>query len=252
MILADGTRARLARGARAPDALEACRALGAQWTGPTLLRRVSGYNLDALAGADPDWPRVVCGSEGTLAIIAAAEVRLAEIPAHRGLALLAFPDVDAALDAVVDLLATGPSAIELLDAAMLDPANRAPLTAGLTGFGRGAGALLVIEYSGAEEDVRARRGRRRRRARRTGPRRPGRGLGRAACRNRAGPARRGRGRHRPADARRRTACRSSKTRPCRRVRSPRSPVRCGACSPRRACRRSGTATRASGVCTSGR
>jgi len=155
VILADGTRARLARGAPAPAALEACRPLAADWVGPTLLRRVSGYNLDALAGEHPDWPRLVCGSEGTLAIIAAAELRLVPIPACRGLGLLAFGDVDAALGAVVDLLATGPSAVELLDAAMLDPANRAPLTAGLTAFGRGAAALLVVEYSGAEDQVRA-------------------------------------------------------------------------------------------------
>jgi len=155
VILADGTRARLARGAPAPPALEACRPLGADWSGPTLLRRVSGYNLDALVGEDPDWPRVLCGSEGTLAVIAAAELGLQPIPARRGLGLLAFADVDGALGAVVDLVATGPSAIELLDAAMLDPANRAPVTAGLTGFGRGAGALLVVEYSGAEDEVRA-------------------------------------------------------------------------------------------------
>ncbi len=156
VILADGSRARLRRGAAAPAVFQACRPLAAAWRGPTLLRRVSGYNLDALAGDAPDWPRLVCGSEGTLAVIAAAELGLVPIPACRGLGLLRFPDVDAALGAVVDLLATRPSAIELLDAAMLDPANRARATAGLTAFGRGAGALLVVEYSGSEEEVRRR------------------------------------------------------------------------------------------------
>ena len=156
VVIADGTSATLRRGGGAPAVLEGCRPLADAWSGPSLLRRVSGYNLDALAGAHPDWPRLVCGSEGTLALITGAESALVPIPAARGLALLGFADVDAALDAVTDLLPTGPSAIELMDAAMLDPGNRAPLTSGLTGFGRGAGALLMVEYSGSVDEVRAR------------------------------------------------------------------------------------------------
>lgn len=156
VLLADGTRATLRRGSPAPAVLEGCRPLADDWSGPGLLRRVSGYNLDALAGDTPDWPRVVCGSEGTLAVLLGAELRLEPRPAARGLALIPFPDVDAALDAVVDLLADGPSAIELLDAAMLDPANRARATASLTAFGAGAGAMLVVEHSGDPEEVRRR------------------------------------------------------------------------------------------------
>jgi FAD/FMN-containing dehydrogenase/Fe-S oxidoreductase len=156
VALPGGERATLRRGAPAPAVLERCRPLGAEWTGPSLLRRVSGYALDALAGDEPDWPRLLCGSEGTLALTLGAELGLVPLPAARGLALLAYPDVDAALDAVVDLLRTGPSAIELLDGAMLDPANRAASTAALTEFGRGAGAMLVVEHSGAPEEVRER------------------------------------------------------------------------------------------------
>jgi FAD/FMN-containing dehydrogenase/Fe-S oxidoreductase len=155
VVLADGTRTTLRRGRAVPAVLEACRPLADAWSGPALLRRVSGYNLDALAGDAPDWPRLVCGSEGTLALIVGAELVLDPVPAARGLGLVGFADVDAALAAVVDILPTGPSAVELMDAAMLDPANRAPLTARLTAFGRGLGALLVVEYSGAPEQVRA-------------------------------------------------------------------------------------------------
>ncbi|HWH14360.1 MAG TPA: FAD-binding and (Fe-S)-binding domain-containing protein, partial [Miltoncostaeaceae bacterium] len=155
VLLADGTRATLRRGAPPPAALAACAPLAADWSGPALLRRASGYLLDALAGADPDWPRVICGAEGTLALILSARLRLVELPPARGLALLPFADVDAALRAVPDLLRTGPSAIELMDAAMLDPANRAGATAGLVGFAAGAASMLVVEYSGAPEEVRA-------------------------------------------------------------------------------------------------
>ncbi|MCC6829859.1 MAG: FAD-binding oxidoreductase [Thermoleophilia bacterium] len=156
VVLADGTRATLRRGAAAPAVFEGCRPLAGDWEGPSLLRRVSGYNLDALAGDDPDWPRLLCGSEGTLAVTTGAELHLEPRPMARGLALLPFPDVDAALDAVVDLLADGPSAIELLDEAMLDPANRARATASLTGFGDGVAAMLVVEHSGDPDDVRRR------------------------------------------------------------------------------------------------
>ena len=100
VTLADGTRATLGRGRPAPAALEAARPLAAAAWPAALLRRVSGYDLGALAGDEPDWPRLLCGSEGTLAVTRAAVLRLVERPAARGLALLPFASVDAALEAV--------------------------------------------------------------------------------------------------------------------------------------------------------
>ena len=103
VVLADGTRATLGRGgARRPPRLEAARPLGAAAWPAALLRRVSGYDLGALAGEEPDWPRLLCGSEGTLAVTRAAVLRLVERPAARGLALLPFASVDAALEAAVE------------------------------------------------------------------------------------------------------------------------------------------------------
>lgn len=159
VTLADGSRATLRRGAPAPAALEGARGLAAAARPPALVRRVSGYNLDALAGGAPDWPRLLCGSEGTLAVTRAAVVRLVERPAARGLALVPYPDVDAALDAVPALLEAGPSAIELMDRALLDPANRPPAVRRLLGTVAAAPALLVVEHSGERGDVAARLGR---------------------------------------------------------------------------------------------
>ncbi len=153
VVLADGTRATLRRGDAAPAALAACAALADSVEVPTLLRRVSGYALDALRGDAPDWPRLICGSEGTLAVITRAELRLVELPACRGLVVVGFDDVNAALAAVVPLLATHPSAIELLDGAMVDPANRPRATAGLVGVFSGSPAMLVVEFSGSAEQV---------------------------------------------------------------------------------------------------
>ena len=159
VTLADGSRATLRRGAPAPAALEGVRGLAAAARPPALVRRVSGYNLDALAGDAPEWPRLLCGSEGTLAVTRAAVVRLVERPAARGLALVPFPDVDAALEAVPALLEAGPSAIELMDRALLDPANRPPAVRRLLGALADAPALLVVEHSGERGEVAARLGR---------------------------------------------------------------------------------------------
>lgn len=156
VLLADGTRATVRRGETPAPALEGLRGLGAAARPPALLRRVSGYNLDALAGDSPDWPRLFCGSEGTLAVTLGATLRLVERPATRGLVLIAYRTVDEALEAVVGLLPAGPSAVELLDRAMLDPRNRAPATAQLTAFAGDADAMLVVEYQGDAEEVAAR------------------------------------------------------------------------------------------------
>ena len=153
VVLADGTRARLLKGSPVPPALESARPLAAHATAPRLLRRVSGYNLDALAGDEPDWPRLVCGSEGTLALITGATLRLVERPAARGLAIVAYPTIDRALDAVTEILPSGPSAVELLDREMVDPRNRAAATAELTAFAGDALAMLVVEYEGATDEV---------------------------------------------------------------------------------------------------
>ena len=141
VTLADGTRATLRRGAPPPAALAAARPLAAAARPPALLRRVSGYDLGALEGGDPDWPRLLCGSEGTLALVRAAEVALVPRPAARGLALRSFPSVDAALEAAVEALDHGPSAVELMarSAVNLD-----------------APAQLLIEQSGEPGEVAAR------------------------------------------------------------------------------------------------
>lgn len=156
VVLADGTRATLRPGGAAPPALEGARPLADGFAPPALVRRVSGYALDALAGPAPDWPRLLCGSEGTLAVTRRAELGLVERPAARGLALVPFASVDAALEAVVGLLEAGPSAIELMDRALLDPANRPPSVRALMGFASEAAALLVVEHSGEPDDVAAR------------------------------------------------------------------------------------------------
>ena len=60
---------------------------------PGILRRVSGYGLDALLDPDTlDLARLVCGSEGTLAITTRADLRLHPLPDRPRNGVAAVPD----------------------------------------------------------------------------------------------------------------------------------------------------------------
>ena len=117
---------------------------------PALVRRVSGYALDALAGdgARLAAPALRLGGHAGRHPPRRAAARRA--PGRRaGWRWCRFPSVDAALEAVVGLLEAGPSAIELMDRALLDPANRPPAVRAADGLRRrDAAALLVVEHSG--------------------------------------------------------------------------------------------------------
>ena len=120
---------------------------------PKVIRRVGGYNLDAFTGDRPTFnmAHMIVGSEGTLAIILAAKVRLIPRPAHTVIGIAAFPTVDDALAAVVPALACRPSAVELIDDILLDLTRRSLEYAQyLASFVQGEpGALLQVEVFGA-------------------------------------------------------------------------------------------------------
>ncbi|MFI6285931.1 FAD-binding and (Fe-S)-binding domain-containing protein [Streptomyces sp. NPDC051018] len=78
-----------------------------------LPRRISGYALDALLPENgTDLARAFCGSEGTLAVVTEAAVRLVEAPPARALAVLGYPDETAAADAAAGLLVHRPLTVE--------------------------------------------------------------------------------------------------------------------------------------------
>jgi FAD/FMN-containing dehydrogenase len=67
-----------------------------------MIRRVSGYGLDALVDRDTlDLTGIVCGSEGTLAVVTRAEFRLHPLPEARALASFEFDSLAAAARATV-------------------------------------------------------------------------------------------------------------------------------------------------------
>ncbi len=132
---------------------------------PKTRRRVDGYNLDVIldqveasraAGRDPldelNLTPLLVGSEGTLAVTLGAELNLEPLPAARGLAVVAFSTLDDAIAAVVPILATKPSAVELLDDTLIDLARQNTTqrpNVDLLPMPEGApvGAVLYVEYS---------------------------------------------------------------------------------------------------------
>lgn len=94
------------------------------------------------------------GSEGTLAITCAAWVRLMRTPEAVRVWLAAFPDVESASASVSAIIGAGiiPTALEMLDRLALQAVNAAFPN---SGYPSGAGAVLLIESAGFEDDLNA-------------------------------------------------------------------------------------------------
>ena len=83
---------------------------------PKLLRRVSGYNLDEfITDAPTNLAKMVVGSEGTLAAVTAAKVRIMPRPQATAVLVTHFDDLIAAVEATEAILPYEPSAIEMVD-----------------------------------------------------------------------------------------------------------------------------------------
>jgi FAD/FMN-containing dehydrogenase/Fe-S oxidoreductase len=151
---------------------------------PRILRRVSGYNLDAVAAAlgssraaggdrgepvhgPPPHPQPLCpggdrggevglhqlviGGEGTLAFVTEADLRLVRRPKAVGLLVPQFSSLAAALDTLAVCLEYAPSAVELLDRLLLELAHANLSLRGATApLSTRAAALFMVEFSGED------------------------------------------------------------------------------------------------------
>jgi glycolate oxidase len=95
-----------------------------------------------------DLARIVCGSEGTMAIVSKIWARLTRLPQSCRTIRASFPSIDDASQVVSRIIAAGilPAALELMDRGILDAVEDAYAL----GVSREAGAVLVIEIDGAE------------------------------------------------------------------------------------------------------
>jgi FAD/FMN-containing dehydrogenase/Fe-S oxidoreductase len=87
---------------------------------PGLLKRWPGYGLERFLRAPDNLNEILAGSEGTLAAIFSAELKISLLPREKGLGLIFFASVDEAMQATVELLDLKPAAIEHIDRPLLD------------------------------------------------------------------------------------------------------------------------------------
>ena len=88
---------------------------------PRVMRRVSGYNLDALRRPAPfDLSRLVVGSEGTLCSVVEARLRLVPRPRRSAVLACHFSELREAMEANLIAVQTAPAASELMDRVLMD------------------------------------------------------------------------------------------------------------------------------------
>lgn len=107
-------------------------------TGGRSFKNVTGY----------DFTHFLCGSEGMLGVITEITFKLLPKPEALQTLLAFYPDVEAAVGTVAQIIGTGviPATLEIMDRNFLEAVDR------LYGFGfpEGAGAALLIEVDGPE------------------------------------------------------------------------------------------------------
>ncbi len=87
---------------------------------PGLIKRWPGYGIERFLRAPNDLTYILAGSEGTLAAIFSAELKISPLPSEKGLGLIFFQTVGEAMQATVELLDLKPAAIEHIDRPLLD------------------------------------------------------------------------------------------------------------------------------------
>jgi FAD/FMN-containing dehydrogenase/Fe-S oxidoreductase len=172
-ILADGTRFRFGElpdnlGPEVPsqvaELVAKLRLIGAKEAEeiaarfPEQLRRVGGYNLDALTPAAraegrSSLARLLVGSEGTLAFSAALDLKLWPIKPRKVLGICQFPSFRRAMEASKHLVTLDPEAVELVDRTMIDLGRSIPIyrnTIEKILIGE-PDSLLIVEFHGQED-----------------------------------------------------------------------------------------------------
>lgn len=118
---------------------------------PNIIRRVGGYNIDALT---PDHARnnmahLLVGSEGTLGYFTAIELKLSPLQSTKVTGACHFPTFHAAMDAAQHLVPLKPAAVELVDDTMIALARDIPMfRQTISQFVQGdPAALLLVEFA---------------------------------------------------------------------------------------------------------
>ncbi len=107
-------------------------------------RQVSGYSLEHLSpDGGENLARFLVGTEGTLAVVLRATVRLVESPRAVALAVLGYPDMATAADAAPSAVTQRVVALEGMDSRLVDAVRARRGGAAVPDLPRGAGWLFV-------------------------------------------------------------------------------------------------------------
>ncbi len=87
---------------------------------PALLKRRPGYGLDRFLREPKNLSHLFAGSEGTLAAMVSAKIKIVPLPKSKGVGLIFFASVMEAMQATVELLDLKPAAIEHVDRVLFD------------------------------------------------------------------------------------------------------------------------------------
>jgi FAD/FMN-containing dehydrogenase/Fe-S oxidoreductase len=117
-------------------------------------RQASGYGLEhLLPEKGGDLAKALVGTEGTCVLVLTATVALVEEPPASALAVLGYPDMASAADAVPRVLRGSPLAVEGIDARLVEAIRRGRGAARVPELPHGAGWLLVETGGQSAEDA---------------------------------------------------------------------------------------------------
>ncbi len=119
-------------------------------------RQVSGYSLEHLLPENGfDTGKFLAGTEGTLALTLRATVRLVTAPRATALAVLGYPDMAAAAEAVPQILPHEPVALEGLDSRLVAVVRERRGAAAVPALPGGGGWLFIETAGDSEPEARA-------------------------------------------------------------------------------------------------
>ena len=116
---------------------------------PKMPRFLTGYNLAKVYDAKRqffDLNRILAGSEGTLAVVTEAKLKLTPLPRYKKLFAIHYSCFDDALKASQFLLAFNPAAIETIDETILDLAKQDEIYPYVKDFITDAKAINLVEF----------------------------------------------------------------------------------------------------------
>ena len=116
---------------------------------PKMPRFLTGYNLAKVYDSEQqffDLNRILAGSEGTLAVVTAAKLKLTPIPQFRELLVIRYACFNDALEASQSLLAFNPTAIETIDETILDLAQQDEIYPQVKDFVADARSINLVEF----------------------------------------------------------------------------------------------------------